>query len=381
VLLSCSTIAASFVILEFAPAPFFWLWLTWAAALWAAIFAVHGSWRRAILFNLGIVACLLACAEAYLLTHEYAPRIFTPGFMVPDDVLGWAPAKEMTASAIEFGPLGLFHHPVGRKSDTRYTIDSNGLRVAPPYRKDDLAGSVLFFGCSFTFGAGLDDNETLPYQVGVQSDGRQRTFDFAFVAYGPTQMLAAIEAGAVGRIVDTTPRYAYYIAIPHHVWRAAGRVGWIHHVPRYVLDPDGTPHRAGYFEGRKPFPLQIEARLNKSAMWRRLMVTDSRITDDDIRLYLAVIRRTQELIKIKYPGIEFRVILWPGQSGSVAQQSAYEKIRDGFLRMGIPVDLVEDILPGYNTDREKFQISSTDTHPNALANRLLAQYVVSKLAH
>jgi hypothetical protein len=49
--------------------------------------------------------------------------------------------------------------------------------------------------------------------------------------------------------------------------------------------------------------------------------------------------------------------------------------------MGIPVDLVEDILPGYNTDREKFQISSTDTHPNALANRLLAQYVVSKLAH
>jgi hypothetical protein len=49
--------------------------------------------------------------------------------------------------------------------------------------------------------------------------------------------------------------------------------------------------------------------------------------------------------------------------------------------MGIPVAFVEDILPGYNADPGKFQLSTMDTHPNALANRLLAQYVVSKLAH
>jgi hypothetical protein len=124
----------------------------------------------------------------------------------------------------------------------------------------------------------------------------------------------------------------------------------------------------------------IEGQLNKAAIWRRLLMNDSRITDDDICLYLAMIGRTQELITTQYPGIQFRIILWPGQGGSVAQRSTYEKIRDGFLRMGIPVDFVEDILPGYNTDREKFQLSSMDTHPNALANRLLAQYVVSKLA-
>jgi hypothetical protein len=47
--------------------------------------------------------------------------------------------------------------------------------------------------------------------------------------------------------------------------------------------------------------------------------------------------------------------------------------------MGIPLDLVEDILPGYNIDRGKFQLTSVDTHPNALANRLLAQYVLGKV--
>ena len=392
-LLSFSTIAASLLILQFAPAAFFWLLLTWAAALWAAMLGVRGSWPRAILFNLGIVACMLAGIEAYLLTHEYTPRVFSPGFMVPDDALGWAPAKGMQAKAMEFASAGLFHHPVGKITDKMYTIDSNGLRVAPPYRNDDLAGTVLFFGCSYTFGAGLNDDETLPYQVGIQSDGRFRTVNFAFVAYGSTQMLAAIETGMVGRAVDTTPRYAYYVAIPHHVWRAAGRVGWIHHQPRYVMDAKGTPHQAGYFEGRKslarelgfawPFegPLNwVEGKLNKAAIWRRFLVLDSRITDDDILLYLAMVRRSQELITTRYPGIQFRIILWPGQGGSVAQQSTYEKIRDGFLWMGIPVDLVEDILPGYNSDREKFQLSAMDTHPNALANSLLAQYVVSKLA-
>ncbi len=131
-----------------------------------------------------------------------------------------------------------------------------------------------------------------------------------------------------------------------------------------MLDPDGTVHRAGYFEIRKPlaqrlrFGRQIEWQLKKSAIWRRLLVFDSRITEDDIRLYFAVVRRSQELLTAQFPGIQFRIILWPGHSGSAAQRSAYEKMRDGFLLMGIPVDLVADILPGYNADPKKFHLSS-----------------------
>ena len=41
-------------------------------------------------------------------------------------------------------------------------------------------------------------------------------------------MLAAIEHGMVGRVVDTTPTFAFYSAIPDHVWRVAGRV-WSRH--------------------------------------------------------------------------------------------------------------------------------------------------------
>ena len=47
--------------------------------------------------------------------------------------------------------------------------------------------------------------------------------------------------------------------------------------------------------------------------------------------------------------------------------------------MGTSLHLVEDILPGYNTDRSPYILSSADHHPNALADRLLAQYVLNKI--
>jgi hypothetical protein len=383
-LLAFGAVAASLLILKFAPAPFFWLLLTWAAVFFSAMSPVRGDWPRAILLNLGIVAILLSGIEAYFYTNEYTPPIFSNGFIVPDDVLGWAPAKGIEAHAFKAGPAGLFHGPKGVVFDVNYTVDPNGLRVASPWRKDDLAGTVLFFGCSFTFGEGLKDNEALPYQVGEQSGGRYRTFNFAFEAYGPGQMLAEIEHGMVGRAVDTTPRYAYYVAIPNHVWRVAGRTAWGRHAPRYVLDADGTVHQAGYFENRKSLAQRlglgqrIEAQLNKSAMWRTLSMGDSRITDDDIRLYFAVVRRSKELLEAEYPGIQFRVILWPSQRAS-QQRATYEKLRDGFRSLGIPVDLVEDILPGYRADRSPFILGSADHHPNALADRLLAEHVLHEI--
>jgi hypothetical protein len=377
--------AVSLLILKFAPAPFFWLWVTWAAALWAGMFGVRGSWPRAILFNLGIVACLLAALEVYFRVNQYVPPIVTDGFSVPDDVLGWAPAKGIEAHAVKQGPAGLLHGPKGLLYDVTYTIDSDGLRVAPPWRKDGLAGTVLFFGCSYTFGYGLNDNETLPYQVGVQSGGRYRIYNFAFNGYSPAQMLAQIEDLMVSRVIVSTPRYAFYIAIPDHVGRVAGRKAWIKHQPRYALDAAETVHRAGFFDDPAPLALRlglgrrVAAQLNKSATWQALDLRESNVTEDDIHLYLAMVRRSRDLLSVQYPDIQFRVILRPDHSG--AERSTYEKMREGFLEMGFPLDLAEDILPGYKANEAPFILSPADPHPNAQANRLMARYILNQIEH
>jgi hypothetical protein len=380
-LLGLGGLTGSLAIIKMAPAPFFWIGITWGAILFAAMFVVRGANVRALFFNLGVLLCALAIFEAYLITHEYTPTIFPNGLYVQDEVLGWAPQKGFAARAIKPGPAGLFHGPEGVLFDTTYTIDENGLRVAPPWRKEGSVGSILFFGCSFTFGEGLKDEQTLPYQVGVRTDGAYHIFNFGFEGYNPAQMLAALEHGIVSRLVDTPPRYAFYVALPVHVWRAAGRVAWGWRAPHYALTGDGVVHQIGYFDLDKRSQPTLISRvapwLIKSATWRLIAYHDSPINGDDIDLYFAIVRHSQELLAAEYPGIEFHVILWPNQSPE--QRSTYEKLRDGFRRMGFSLHLVEDILPGYTADRTPFILSSVDHHPSVLADRLIAQYIVTKV--
>jgi len=386
VALVCGGAAASALILHAAPTPFFWLWLTWAVVCFVAIGCVSRDWQRSILLFIGLLSCLLACLEVYLSSHEYRPPIYPDGgYILPDSVLGWAPPPGIRARAISRAPDGLFHHSRGTIFDVTYTIDSSGLRVAPPYRKDELAGTILFFGCSFTVGEGLPDNETLPYQTGALSDGRYRTFNFAFHAYGANQMLAAIEHGRVEKIVDGGAQEAFYVAIPDHVWRVAGKVPWGGNAPRYVLAADGSVVQHGVMKDQPTLADRLHLKhgvrqLNKWALWRAISNPEGRITPDDIRLYLAVVERSREDLEAQFPGIRFRILLWPPQDTDAQHRRVYEQMRDGFQRMQIPTYLVQDALPGYSTDREKYILSTVDRHPNALADQILAQYVLQLVA-
>lgn len=382
--LTVGVLAVSLLVLKFAPAPFFWLFVVWAAALFGAMFVVRRDWPRAILLNLGIAACIFAGLEAYLIKHEFVPPTLRGNLYVSSDILGWAPPKGVVVHAFKPEPGGLFHRPYGKLFAADYTIGSNGLRVAPPWKRNELSGTVLFFGCSYTFGEGVSDNETLPYQVGALSQGRYRTINFAFEGYSPSQMVAALEHGLVKAAVDTKPTYAYYVAVPIHVWRVAGRTGWGDY-PRYILTNHGDVVQDGFYRPKTLDDIlglksnsRIRGQLDKSAIWRTLSVHDSRVTDEDINLYLALVRRWHDLIAAQFPGIQIRILLWPNQAAA-QQLYVYEKIREGFLRMGYQVDLVEELLPGYRTDRSPYILGPSDHHPNALADHILAESVLNEI--
>ncbi len=252
-----------------------------------------------------------------------------------------------------------------------YTIDSNGLRISPPVQKERRSGTVLFFGCSFTFGEGLEDDQTLPYQVGILSQGRYDTLNFGFHGYGPQQMLAAIQSGNVRHVVDSSPQFAVYQALPHHVVRVAGKAHFGRHDPRYRLHADGTLRVVGHFDDETSLHARLE--LEKSEIYRMLATRDLAVSENDVDLYLAVVGRSRDLLVKEYPGIEFHVILREQPAGD--ERAFYPKLLGGLRQLNMPVHLVEDILPAYRMNLTKYVIDASDFHPNALANRLLAEYV------
>ncbi|MEK8021721.1 MAG: hypothetical protein VSS75_033010, partial [Candidatus Parabeggiatoa sp.] len=73
------------------------------------------------------------------------------------NILGYVPKKDIQVIAQKSYANELLYN-------VQYTIDKNGLRLGFNQSKKPPMNSVLFFGGSFTFGEGVNDNETMPYR-------------------------------------------------------------------------------------------------------------------------------------------------------------------------------------------------------------------------
>jgi hypothetical protein len=365
-------LALSAIALKFLPAPFIWIGWGWSFSLLGGARKIKGPTTRAMVFNVAVLTVLLSGTETYLTFHKPVRRVFSDGYFLPDDDLGTAPARGIVGHSTEYEHGKLAY-------DVTYTIDSDGLRVAPPVTVAAPA-SVLFLGCSFTFGEGLQDDQTLPYQVGEQSGGQFAIYNFGFHGYAPNQMLAAIESGKVPQTVRTPPRYIVYTALPDHIARVAGKIPYGKHSPRYRLQSDGSVKRAGHFDDdekqRSRFTASLVGNLLKSAIYRWIASIQPRTNENDLRLFLAIVRESRDRLKAEYPDAKFQVILW---RNFPYEQETYNKMQAGFAQMNIPTHLIENILPDYNANAQQYWLTAENAHPNTLANRLIAHYVVSEI--
>lgn len=373
VLVILMALLLSAICLKFLPMPFVWIGWGWSVTLFAGAWYLRAGWIRVVTFNVAVFVVVLAATETFWGLTQPAPPIYSDPYYVDDDVLGVVPMKGIRAHSTRSEHGKLLY-------DVTYTIDSNGLRIAPPHQASSPDGSVLFFGCSFTFGEGVQDDETVPYQLGIQSGGRYKVYNFGFHGYGPNQMLALIESGRLRQVVDTPPRFAIYQALPDHVARVAGKIPYGKHSPRYLLGTDGTVRLNGHFDdGQVPpsyFQAHLRGQLRKSAIYRTLENLRPRTNENDVRLLLATVRRSRELLEAEYPGIEFRVILW---RNFAYEQPLYEALQKGFAQLNIPVTPVNAILTDYDTAPQKYLLSEANGHPNAWADRMIANYLVTKI--
>jgi len=369
------------IALKFLSRPFVWAGLAWIGALIGGIFCLHAPRLKVLLFNLLFVVIVFTAGEAYLAFFVRGPAeyylassvVTEPNdWFVQDDVVGWVPKKNTRVRATKFEYGKTLY-------DVIYTIDSTGLRTIPGPVSNPVA-CVLFFGDSFTFGEGLQDTETLPYQVWKRSGGKYQIYNFGVGGYGPHQMLSQLESGGVRQIIGCRPDYAVYTAVPDHVARVAGKIPYGNHAPHYQIDPNGDLRLSGYFEkGTKTHSLLVTKLLNqmsKSGIYKIVSSRQPRTSQEDVRLFLAIVKRSKDLAEQHFPDIRFHIILWESWDG---EQELYRTLADGFRQIGIPTHLVPDILPGYTLGPSKYVLSRSDRHPSALSNSILADYVVVRI--
>lgn len=280
-----------------------------------------------------------------------------PFHFVPDKILGYAhpPATKLALKKT---------HGDETVYDVLCTIDAAGRRITPLH--DQARKAVLLFGDSFTFGDGLEDDQTFASRLSGLLGEQWQVFNYGVSGYGAHQVLAQIESG---RIPFETMRQdygeirAYFLTIRDHPRRACRHFSY---GPAYVADAAGL-RSAGLL------PLSRHDHLATLISASTLLETIYPLLVDKAatRLHVAILRECA--MRLERWGISFTVLLWPD----------FAELRPGLEAAHVQV---LDLAPFFGEDGKdwgagpgRWRLSVWDRHPNAAAAQIIAEAIAASL--
>lgn len=343
----------------------------WLICCLAGAYFSQGKIRLAIFYLIPFLLAFGVAEYRQVYNQTSDSRIFInfsisdPQYFQSHQLLGTAPKPDFNVRASKKTLSEVIY-------DVQYTINSNAIRRTSNKTAPGKP-SVLFYGGSFTFGEGVEDQETLPAYFQEYMNGEMQAFNMGFHGYGPHQMLASLEHSLEKDIIaENPPEYIIYQAIPGHVARCQGFNFWDYGGPKYILDANNNAQYSGPFHGT--FSRYALSFLSRSKLLQKWFAREREITPEHLQLYTAVVAKSAQLFKERYGG-QFLVILWHHDD---QEMPIYRSIQAA----GIPVFLVRDILPDLTTAPNKYRLHLLDKHPNAFAHKEIAkwlsEYIVSR---
>lgn len=350
----------------------------------------------------------------------------------PHKILGYAPAPAVSDKRrlVVDGKV-IF--------DVVYTNNENGLRLTP----NNNVGSrtcLNIYGCSFAYGAGVGDSETITAFL-QKNLPQYNVKNFGINGAGANQMLARLEFDLDSKELGQCDENIFiYEAITHHIYRSIS--AW--KGPKYEKNND-TIKYAGLFsdEEQNRFYQYIKelevadqqiiyAVQSEQTFTQRMTNTLRKIKDQlkkshtlayffprfntykseellkqsgyqkgfssslDMKLnisqdhiYFDIIRQINKILKEKY-NAKLYMIVWDYDLHAEFLDKYDKVIQDTLKADGIPFYTVSEIIgDDYKEDFErakngdfehfKYRISRWDTHPNALANEKIAEFIAAQI--
>lgn len=253
--------------------------------------------------------------------------------------------------------------------DVIYSIGTDGFRITPG--KVALDGRkhlhINFFGCSFTFGEGLQDNQTLPYFA--QQDGKDiEVKSYGVSGYGVHQALAIMQSDR-----KPTGEINFLLTAPWHADRSACIPSYAAGTPHYRLAPNGELVRDGFCGGN--------AITKRSALVASLKTPlhYGGTQDQQIALYLAIIKQMQAISQAR--GQSFVIgFIKADQDFFQGTNWSNEKIMDTLRQDGIKV-IDMTLAPTSEQTPMMYFLSPLDKHPSMQANKARAELLLRTLPH
>jgi len=276
--------------------------------------------------------------------------------------------------------------------DVTYNTDSLANRRTPYLKKDEpnKSNSILFLGDSFTFGEGLNDDETLSFFI--QNETGRSTLNAGMHGYGAHQALRILEDQNLynKRTKGHNVKTIIYRIIVGHINRTAGYSPWDMYGPCYELTGSRTVSYKGSFiecakkngyldkvlnrlaSTSEPFTKQVFKRFTTIGRY-----ANNNYLQEDVDRFVAVVSRMSSIAKSK--GANFFVVLEDVETyGELCGQKVpfSHELEGRFKQQRLSLILTSSVYSKVLCSSNELAIKH-DGHPTMFANKLLAKYMIN----
>lgn len=317
--------------------------------------------------------------RAFFSDKPYRTGSCKTGFFKPDSSLGYVLAKNGSCQAcqvINKDTLFKVNYTMEPASDP--TGRQFSRRIG--FKTTATSKEIVFLGCSFTFGGGVSDNETLPWQVGQSAN--LNTINCGISGYGIHQVYQLFNEQYAHS--SNNQRVFVYSFIYDHILRASGTYKWNLHGPYFKTVNDSLIHAGQLSDYRDSTQYNYAHYLSllgtftflKDLLDRVQLNHDVRhLPQEDydkcflmIREMATAIRRTGgKLILIDWDHIN-----WANKQVSTLSIDKIEKALDSLSEDSVQVIRVSSVIDL----QDKNYFIRRDGHPSAAANKKLAQFLL-----
>lgn len=332
----------------------------WIALVAGLLAALPARWK----LSLGtVVACILGLALAGTLLRLQSPLYeggaYTRRHFLYDPQSGYRGRPGIRVRSRKRLAARVIY-------DVEYAHDAFGRRaLAVPERS---ARSLLCFGCSFTYGEGVEGAETWPARIALARP-HLAVYNYAFPGWGPAQMLDLARLRDLAAETAGPSRVVVYYFLDSHVTRVAGSwrfiSGWGGSLSRYELS-HGSLVRRGAFSLTQSVPEFLACQTLGGLGLLRSLGLDVPAAPDptDLTLVAAVFGAARERLAAQLGDCPLTVVFPPGSRYAAHLSPQLEAL--GWRCLRLPDDLRIDVLPD-------------DGHPMAAGHQALADSLLGEL--
>lgn len=338
-----------------------------------ASYILLAKFKKVILSNIILVFLLLLIVEVFCFFKLGKPSAYKKDFSaieLPEDHI----AKHI--GVVPYAD-SVYHTIKMQNNDTVFnfksTIDSNCKR-ATPNNSGNRSKHALFFGCSITFGEGVQDNETMPYFFQEESN-EYNAYNFGLSGHSTNHMLARLQYKPLDSQVKEKDGVAFYVFFWDHIYRSIGSMNryteWLHNAPFYYLDNGNIKRNKMFCDGRIGLSRIYESLYQTNIVKKFKLDLPIRIRKSHLNLVAEMINESKKIYQTQYPNNEFYCVIYP----------EWGKAKDNMtidFKMALQEKGIKYIDFSWFEYKQEHTLGK-DAHPNPKTHKTMANLILKEI--